>query len=209
MINRKKLSLRSIGLVLIVAALALTGFNIYTADRAARRSQHILTEMHSEHAAFQRPARPPRTEDTLIIPDYILNPDMDMPVIEVDGHGYIGVLEIPSLNLKLPVMHQWSYPNLKISPCRYSGSAYLDDMVIAAHNYVRHFGQIKQLSSGETVTFIDTDGNVFSYVIVLVEILDSTDIAEMNSGDWDLSLFTCTLDGAYRVTVRCKRTASI
>lgn len=31
-------------------------------------------------------------------------------------------------------------------------------------------------------------------------------VEEMESGDWDLSLFTCTLGGSYRVTVRCERT---
>ena len=47
-----------------------------------------------------------------------------MPETELDGEQYIGVLELPTLSLTLPVQSQWSYPALKVSPCRYAGSAY-------------------------------------------------------------------------------------
>ena len=57
-------------------------------------------------------------------PEYLRNPEMEMPVEEIEGNGYIGLLEIPALGLSLPVMSEWSYPNLKLAPCRYSGSAY-------------------------------------------------------------------------------------
>lgn len=33
------------------------------------------------------------------IPDYVLNPDMDMPEVDVDGMSCIGTLEIPRLDL--------------------------------------------------------------------------------------------------------------
>jgi len=39
----------------------------------------------------------------------------------------------------------------------------------------------------------------------LVETLMPTDIKEMTSGEFDLTLFTCTVGGQYRVTVRCDR----
>ena len=35
--------------------------------------------------------------------------------------------------------------------------------------------------------------------------MDSTAIEEMVTGDWDLTLFTCTLSGQTRFTVRCIR----
>ena len=49
------------------------------------------------------------------------------------------------------------------------------------------------------------DGNVFSYEVTLLEILQPNEADEMESGDWDLTLFTCTVGGKSRVTVRCKR----
>ena len=85
------------------------------------------------------------------------------------------------------------------------GSAYTDDLIIAAHNYTRHFGNLKNLEPGDRIIFTDVDGNVFSYEVILRETLMPTAIEEMESGDWDLTLFTCTIGGAYRVTVRCQR----
>ena len=44
--------------------------------------------------------------------------DAEMPVATIDGYDYIGSLSIPSIGLALPVMQQWSYPGLKITPGR-------------------------------------------------------------------------------------------
>jgi sortase A len=140
------------------------------------------------------------------IPDYILNPQMDMPEQEIDGHKYIGSLEVPACSLTLPVISQWSYPELKIAPCRYKGSAYLDNMIIAAHNYPSHFGNLKNLQPMDAIVFTDIDGNSFRYQVVEKEVLKSTAIEEMEAGEWDLTLFTCTIGGADRITIRCEKT---
>lgn len=122
-----------------------------------------------------------------------------------EGQDYIGILEIPPVGLELPVLSEWSYPRPKLAPCRYAGSAYQDNMVIAAHNYQSHFADIRNLSTGEEVIFTDMDGNVFQYEVVVYEVLLPTDVEEMTSGHWDLTLFTCTVGGASRVTLRCDR----
>ena len=130
-----------------------------------------------------------------------------MPTVSFDGNDYIGRVDIPSLGLSLPVISEWSYPRLKIAPCRYTGSAYLDNLIIAAHNYSSYFGNLNRLNTGDTVTFTDVDGNQFTYAVSLIEDLPGTAIEEMQAGEWDLTLFTCTLGGRSRVTVRCERTA--
>ena len=80
------------------------------------------------------------------------------------------------------------------------------NLILLAHNYSRHFGQIHTLEPGDTVCFTDADGTRFMYEVSLVEQLERTAIEEMESGDWDLTLFTCTVGGAARVTVRCQQT---
>ena len=52
--------------------------------------------------------------------------------------------------------------------------------------------------------FTDADGNVFSYEVDTIETVGGTDIEKMESGDWDLTLFTCTTGGKARAAVRCK-----
>ena len=191
------------GLLLIAAALLLTGFNLWDERRATNSAGEALRELEAVRPEEAEATEPGEAE----IPAYLLDPGREMPAVEVDGGRYIGVLEVPSLGLELPVMETWSYPNLRVAPCRYSGSAYQDDMIVAAHNYKTHFGQLKELRPGDEVRFTDTEGNVFRYAVAELETLGKYDVEEMTSGDWDLTLFTCTYGGQSRVTVRCLRTA--
>ena len=192
--------LMTIGLLLLAAALFLAGYNIWDEHRAEGSAQQVLDQLVSE---TPQPEPPAPEEPT---PEYILHPEMDMPTVEIDGNRYIGRVTIPALGLELPVMSQWSYPNLKIAPCRYQGSAYTGDLIIAGHNYRTHFGPLKNLGVGDTVLFTDADGNQFRYTVAQVENLAKTAVEEMAEGDWDLTLFTCTLGGQTRVTVRCVET---
>lgn len=194
-----------IGCLLLAAALGITIYNILDNRRAgmavkatAERLEEIIPRNTPDDAEQTMPVA---EED---IPDYVLNPEMDMPVIQVDGYDYIGTLELPSLGLTLPVMSDWDYPRLKIAPCRYAGSAYQGDLVIAAHNYTNHFGTLKNLKIGDRITFTDSDGNIFSYSVAEIETLDPYAVEDMRSGDWALTLFTCTVGGQSRVTVRCE-----
>lgn len=129
-----------------------------------------------------------------------------MTVIEIDGYGYIGYLSLPALGLELPVLSEWDYTRLKTAPCLYYGSVKTDNMVIAAHNYTRHFGKLSQLKPGDTIRFTDMDGTVYTYQVGDLEILPPTATEEMITSDWELSLYTCTYGGGSRVTVRCERT---
>ena len=207
------------GLLLIAAVLFITGYNLWDNHRAGVEAESVLEQLIPEietdpipeegrmwYKQAEEQAETQQTvEDQIEYPDYILNPNMDMPVKQIDGKDYIGIISIPSIDRELPVFNQWSYPNLKTAPCRYVGSAYLDNMVICAHNYDIHFGSLKYLSYGDTVTFTDMDGNVFTYKVIEIETLDPYAIEKMTTGDWDLTLFTCTIGGATRVTVRCER----
>ena len=178
-----------LGLVMIISALGLMGYNIQT-DIPDFQKDDFISDI--QVSAQQ------------VLPDYVLNPDMEMPTTNVDGWNYIGILEIPDLELSLPVITEWSYPALKIAPARYTGSAYTNDLVIAAHNYSSHFGRLKELEVGAEIRFTDVDGNIFIYEVAAIEILPPTAVEEMTSGEWDFSLFTCTVGGSYRVTVRCE-----
>ena len=191
------------GLLLIAAALFLACFNLWDERRATNSAGEALRELEAVRPEEAEATEPGEAE----IPAYLLDPGREMPAVEVDGGRYIGVLEVPSLGLELPVMETWSYPNLRVAPCRYSGSAYQDDMIVAAHNYKTHFGRLKELRPGDEVCFTDTEGNVFRYAVAELETLGKYDVEEMTSGDWALTLFTCTYGGKSRVTVRCLRTA--
>lgn len=193
------------GLLLFAAALALFVYNLWDGYWAEQSREKLLEEYRDKNQNISDEGEQAEESDGQI-PDYQLNPEMEMPKVmleELDGAACIGVLEIPKIDLKLPVLNEWSYPLLKKAPCRYSGSAYLDNLVIAAHNYRTHFGKLKELEMGDEVIFTDAAGNRFEYKVAVVEALTPQSVEDMTSGEWALSLFTCTLDGKNRVTVRC------
>lgn len=195
----------NLGLLLVAAALFLAAYNLKESQQAQQTAGDVIDKM-----CENLPAAPDATAETEppALPEYLRDPNREMPVQTIDGRDYIGVLSIPALELELPILSQWSYPNLKVAPCRYLGSAYNGSLVIAAHNYSTHFGNLKSLQAGESVLFTDMDGTVFFYEVVALETLMPTEVEEMVSGDWDLTLFTCTLGGQSRVTVRCARVES-
>ena len=197
--GRKQRGLLSItvGLLLIAAALFLVSYNLYDELRAEQAARQAVNKLDA--STNQEPLA---SDERTVIPDYVLSPKMEMPVETINGIDFIGVLRIPALELELPVISEWNYPNLKTAPCRYSGSAYLNNLILCGHNYASHFGRLKTLSEGDIATFTDIDGNVFIYKMVERETLNPTDIEGMESGNWDLTLFTCTVEGQSRVTIR-------
>ena len=202
-----------LGTLCLLAALGLTIWNLWTADRAQAAAAAAVQQLEPliPAPAQQEPAKttdaPAAEPEEPDIPDYLLNPGMAMPVVMVDGVAYIGVLEIPALELTLPVTGEWSYDRLKIALCRYAGSAYLDNLVIMGHNYPAFFKNLGDLRPGDEIRFTDADGNVFSYTVADLEQLRASQVEDMITGDWDLTLFTCTPGGQLRIAVRCIRAA--
>ena len=193
----------NVGLLLIAAALFLSAYNEVASREARDSAQQVIVQL-CETLPTETAAGAEETEAPSV-PEYLLDADREMPVQTINGQDYIGVLSIPSLELELPVISQWDYPSLKVAPCRYSGSLYQDNLIICAHNYASHFGKIKNLRVGDTAIFTDMDENVVSFQLAAQETIQPEDLEAMEAGDWDLTLFTCTVGGQSRVTVRFVR----
>lgn len=198
---KKSTVLMGLGLLLIAAALVLMAYTQWDENRAKAETAAVVEQLRplTETAEGETAGQPWQQ------PEYAAFPDREMPVVEIGGELYIGTLEIPALELTLPVMSQWSASNLKTAPCRYQGTVYRNDLVIAAHNYWCHFGQLKNLLHGDEITFTDADGNRYLYHVLDMEVVQPTDIEQMCTGDWDLTLFTCTYGGQTRLALRCER----
>ncbi len=181
-----------VGAALIVMAALLVRHNFNESAEAGESSDQML-----EGVIMQMPSAVMAQESG------------DMPVVDVDGHSFVGTVEIPSLGLLLPIQSEWASENAKLSVCRYKGSVYENDLIIAGHNYSEHFGNLNQLSTGDEVIVTDMNGKSFYFQVANIETLGSYDVEEMEAGEWDLTLFTCTIGGANRVTVRCESTGKV
>jgi sortase A len=198
------------GLVLLLSAAGLFAYNFHEEQNAQESSDSVLQELTAELPTQgtepditdeTQPTQPPELQ----IPNYLLNPYMDLPVRTIEGREYVGILTIPALGLELPVLAEWDEKGAKVAPCRDNGSPYLDNLCICAHNYKAHFGRLNTLKTGERVVFVDMDGHEFTYEVCAFEVLQPNQVTELRQSDWDLTLYTCTIGGRTRFVVRCEK----
>ena len=185
--TRRKLGLALIvaGTALLVGALSLFAWTRWDEARANSSVAEVMEELEPLVGSVEQ-------ED-----------DDPLPRVLVGENYYIGYLEIPALNLQLPVMTTWSYEQLEVVPCRYYGSVETGNLVIAGYDYSGHFGRIDELEPGDTVTFVAMDGTEYDYEVVELNVLLDTAVDEMTSGDYALTLFTCASGSSSSVAVRC------
>lgn len=189
--HKRAVCLLACGVICLIAALGLAGYNVYDEYRAESSAEENVTQL-------KMVIQDKNPEEHPLLPE----PQVMMTALKLDGRNYVGVLEIPVLELSLPIQDEWSDQLLKYSPCRYEGTIY-DGMIIAGHNYKSHFAKLKQLVPGDKIRFTDLDGNIWNYAVSGTEVIAGYDVERMKSGDWDLTLFTCTYGGENRYTIRC------
>lgn len=175
------------GLVLICSALSLLFYNSYQEQKAYKETENVLSALEGE---TQNSTQTDSSNET---------------TVDVNGYDYIGVIEIPKIEIKLPVLSEWDYARLKIAPCRQFGSISTDDIVIAAHNYKKHFGSLSSLNIGDEIILTDTSKNTHEYSVARIEVLNPTDVEKVQNSGYDLVLYTCTYGGKTRVTLFCNR----
>ena len=203
----------ALGCILIIGAAGLMLYNQWDDNRAAQAASEVaevLSETIGERTQAKASELPSVTPKVIPILPTQEEPEEipEMPVESVDGIDYIGVLEIPALELSLPVIESWSYSKLRKAPCRFSGNVYADNMVIMAHNYKRHFGKLQSLISGDVVKFVDVEGTEFFYEVALIETVNPNGSDLAKDAQYDMTLFTCTYNGKARVALRCVRAES-
>ena len=193
--NKIGKALIGIGVFLILAAFILVLYNFYREYNAKKKVEKYLPKLEKiikDHSGGNNDADNEKSSKTM----------------NIDGMNFLGILSVPSKNLELPILADYSYELLDTAPCRYSGSYDSDDLVIGGHNYRSHFSKLKSIKNGEEIFFTSFDGTVYKYSVLRVEILEPTQIEDLinkqNTDDWDLTLFTCTSSGAARCVIRCK-----
>ena len=197
-----------LGLCLMIGGSALYYHNQLEDRQAGEASASMLPEVRLEIQKKVSQEATGTTEPTEHVNPYdqaAVEKSNEMTVYVKNGWSYIGYLNIPSLSLELPVLSEISDYNLGMAPCRHFGSTKSDDLVLAAHNYDFHFGRIRELGPGDEVTFIDMDGILSRYQVVVTDVIQPTDVEKVQDPALDLTLYTCTYGGENRIMVGCKR----
>lgn len=196
--NMNKLSKMFImfGIILITLSLSLLIYHNYEEYIANKKSKEVLNIIKTNLTENKK---------DIINTNKIYEELTEMETININGYDYIGTIIIPSLNLELPIMSEYDSKRLSISPCRYYGSIYTNDLIICAHSYKTHFKNLINLEQEDIIIITDINGNNYMYEVLEIEILNPKDVSKMIDNNFDLTLYTCTNDGLNRVTIRCNR----
>lgn len=134
-------------------------------------------------------------------------------VVELDSNSttVIGIIEIPNINIKYPILSNINDELLKISPCRFYGPLPNErgNLCIAAHNYDdnRFFGNLYKLNIGDTINIYDYSNNVTHYYVYdkfESSEKDTSCISQDVQVSQELTLITCNNLNKNRLIVKAK-----
>ncbi len=186
----------------MLAAVSLAAWQLRQ-DRQIARHTQMLLQQAQQNRTDALPAEP------LTVPESETAGAAAVPITAEESKPWAeptaGILEIPALELLLPVLESCSEELLELSPCCYAGAAATDDLVVAGHNYAAHFGALYRLQTGDALCFTDQNGAQYRYCVTAAEVLPPDAVEEMTQSDADLTLFTCTAGGKKRLAVRCEK----
>ena len=188
--RNKDLLLVALGLIMAAAGLFLHLTEAQQEQLAGENAALLLEAVSQQLPAA--PAEPLPGEE----------PEDEPQSLTVMGYDVLGTLRIPSVDIDLPVLNEWSYDLLTVAPCRYSGSIETGDLVILGHSYRTHLHPLRQVQPGDSVELTDAAGTVHRYVVAETEILRGSDGSLLPSG-YPLTIFTCTADSKHRFLARC------
>jgi len=124
------------------------------------------------------------------------------------GFPMVGTIEIPSINLKYPVLQNSSKSAIEVAVALYYGPGLneIGNTVIVGHNYRNgtFFSNLKKIVEGDKIYIIDLSGNKVTYTVYKLYTTspeDSSYLDRNTEGKMEVTLLTCTDDSNSRLTV--------
>lgn len=134
----------------------------------------------------------------------ILNIHDEMPIVELNNNNYVGIIEIPKYNRKLPIQATWQPNKLKQYPSVYLGSVYDGSLIIGGNDTRNQFDFMKAISEEDTIIITDMKGNRYSYIIDEIEITKDVSTKHLISNEHHFILFVKNTYSFDYTILRCK-----
>lgn len=113
-----------------------------------------------------------------------------MPSLQIDGEDYVAILDCPKFGRTFPIFATFddSFTAAKL-PARYYGSAGNGSLVIGGSKAKGQFDFLTEIDAGDVFKLTNATGNVFTYSVVKVQHLKTSDYDLVYSPDYDCSVF--------------------
>lgn len=166
-------------IIIAVVILGVIGFNYHKSNKNDQELNQVVQEMENE-------LKNKTAQDEKIIIDY-------------KGFEVVGIIEIPKINIKYPIINKTNDTTMKYSITKFSGCEInqTGNFVVAGHNNLNGtmFGKVKKLEIGDEITLTDLYNNSITYEIFDKYSVDPNDVGILESVQKDakeVTLITCT-----------------
>ena len=131
--------------------------------------------------------------------------------IKLDEYDVEGIIEIPKINIKYPIVSTTSDKAMEVAITKFWGEKINDigNYTLAGHNYKNGtmFGKTKYLEIGDIIKMTDLNLNTVEYEVFKIYTIDPNDVSCIESVDpnaREITLITCTNGHANRLITKAK-----
>lgn len=165
-----------IGIALILVAVGLVVSSHLGSKKAQTNVKEIVSKMYSLMPDVKNSAPDNRSNTT-------------MPMFEIDGENFVGIIEVPNFSKSLPIYGKWEASRVTDYPCKYLGSMYDGSLIVGGSDNEGQFDFVKTISNGDNVFVTDTTGLRFKYSVTDINRTKDVSTENLTSQEADLILF--------------------
>ena len=142
------------------------------------------------------------------------SPEDEEELLDVEYKGYKieGIIEIPKIDIKYPIINQTNEETMKLSITKFWGPAVneIGNYTVAGHNNKdgTMFGKTKYLEIGDTIKLTNLKNETIEYKVFKIYSIDPDDVSIVNSVDpntREITLITCTNGHKNRLITKARQ----
>lgn len=131
--------------------------------------------------------------------------------IMIDDYKVIGIITIPKINLKYPILDRTDNKGMRLSITKFWGSELneVGNVTLAGHNNRDDtmFGKTKNLEKGDIIKITDMKNRTLDYEVFDYYIIDPNDVSCVESIDGstkEVTLITCSNGNKKRLVTKAR-----
>lgn len=135
-----------------------------------------------------------------------------LPELEFKGYKVEGIIEIPKINIKYPIIDHTNEETMKVSITKFWGpqANEIGNYTVAGHNNKdgTMFGKTKYLQIGDKIKLTNLKNETIEYEVFKIYSIDPDDVScveSVESGTREVTLITCTNGHKNRLVTKVRQ----
>ena len=135
-----------------------------------------------------------------------------LPELEFKGYKIEGIIEIPKINIKYPIIDHTNEETMKVSITKFWGpqANEIGNYTVAGHNNKdgTMFGKTKYLQIGDKIKLTNLKNETIEYGVFKIYSIDPDDVScveSVESGTREITLITCTNGHKNRLVTKARQ----